>query len=281
MNDHRKQKLCLPLFFVCALALAAVARGQALSEQCEALAEKPEATAEVTRLLAALKDKESKARLGAAQQLGKSCDQRAVNPLINLLKDPDPLVRIAAVEALGQLGDRSSVEPLIDASGDEEWRVRQAIGRALCAFQYYPASYAALNKVANPQNGPLGDEGDIRARCATVIAINQLRDVRFSRKAVQFLFAFLDDQRQIVRQIAEQAMLELKNTRNGSHELIGLLKQSNNPQFREKAAYWLGKLGVERARPALGEASVGDQDIRVQQAAKEALALIKKQADQQ
>jgi HEAT repeat protein len=272
----QSRRLVQCLFLLC--ALSAISQAQALYEQCEVLA--ASAKPEVERHLAALKDKDAQVRIKAASELAKTCEQRAVAPLISLLKDADPLARVAAVEALGQLGDRAAVEPLIAAISDEDWRVRLALGRSLASFQYYEASYAALNALGNPQGEKVKDEGDMRARCAALIAVNQLRDVRFSRKAVTILFGFLDDEREPLRRIAEQAMFELKNTRNGYHELIGILKQHNSPAFREKAAYWLGRLGIQAARSALGQASVGDRDPRVQQVAKDALALLKESGGQ-
>ncbi len=105
---------------------------------------------------------------------------------------------------------------------------------------------------------------------------NQLRDVRFSRKAIGFLFTFLDYEDEKLRQIAEETALELKNTRNDFRELIGILKQHNYPVFRRKAAYYLGKYNIEEARSALAEAAAGDRDASVRKAAKAALEAIKK-----
>jgi HEAT repeat protein len=270
-NHHR-----LPgwlLLAACALMPVAMVRAQALYQQCPELTAGAEA--EVTRRLAALKDKDPKARAEAARQLSKTCDPRVTEPLTALLKDAEPLVRVAAVEALGQLGDRAAVEPLIAAIKDEDWRVRLALGRSLCSFQYYQASYAALNELANPQDAKVTDPNDLRARCVALVAVLRLNDVRFGRKAVSLLFEFLDSEEPTLRQIAEQAMTELKQTRNGPPELIAILKQHNSPAFRRKAAYWLGQLGIERSRAALAEASIGDRDQRVRDTAAEALALLK------
>src|SRR5262249_23771823 len=109
-----------------------------------------------------------------------------------------------------------------------------------------------------------------------ILMINQLRDVRFSRKAIGFLFLFLDSKNQTLRRIAEETAMKLKDTRNGYHELIGILKQHNYPDFRRKSAYWLGKFNLEEARPALAEASVADRDPSVQRVAKEALEGMRK-----
>lgn len=279
MGQSRKLFLLLGLLLG---IFSSTAFGQALTlvEQCPSLTSKPGTAEEVTRALEALKSKEAKTRIEAAQKLSASCDRRAVAPLSEVLKDDDALVRVAAVEALGHLGDNDSIQPLIDLIPDKDWRVSMALGRALCSFQTYESSEAALNALANPSSKGIADENDLRARCVTLVLINQLRDVRFSRKATTFLLNLLEDNRESYRKIAEQYMLELKNTRNGSHELIGILKQNNNPAFRQQAAYWLGKLGIELARRALGEASVGDADARVRKTAAEALALLPKEGIQ-
>jgi HEAT repeat protein len=106
--------------------------------------------------------------------------------------------------------------------------------------------------------------------------VNQLRDVRFSRKAISFLFVFQDHELPEFRRIAEETGLELRHTRNGYHELSGILKQHAIPDFRRKAAYWLGKFGTEEARAVLQEAAATDKDPGVQKAAQDALDATKK-----
>src|SRR5574341_582700 len=242
-------------------------RAELLYEQCAPLKNDSESALSA---IATLKDKETAKRVKSAETLAKSCDSRAVEPLVAALKDPGAQVRLAAVEALGQLGDRASIEPLIEALSDEDWRVRAALARALCSFQVYQSSNAALNTLVNPAGRKINDGGDLRARCFGVLMVNQLRDVRFSRKAIGFLFTFLDYSDEKLRQIAEETALELKNTRNGYHELIGILKQHNYSDFRRKAVYYLGKYNIEEARPALVEAAASDRDPSVQKVAKEA-----------
>ncbi len=252
-------------------------RAEPLYEQCASLRGANSAT---TNLLAALRkpgENGSQNRVNAAKALAGSCDARAIEPLVAALKDREAAVRVAAVEALGRLGDRDAIDPLIEALSDEDWRVRAALARALCSFQVHASSYAALNLLVNPADRQVTDEGDMRARCQGVLMVNQLRDVRFSRKAIGFLFMFLDNQNEKLRGIARETAMELKNTRNGYHELIGVLKQSNFPDFRRKAAYYLGKFNIEEARPALIEASTEDRDTNVRLVAKEALEGMKKQ----
>jgi HEAT repeat protein len=259
--------ICAPAFAQPPAGLQPL-RAEPLYEQCSSLQNIGEA---VAGTIASLKDKDAQKRVKAAETLAASCDARAVEPLVATLKDPEVAVRVAAVQALGQLGDRSAIELLIEAIGDEDWRVRAALARALCSFQAYASSNAALNTLANPAGKKITDEGDLRARCQAILMINQLRDVRFSRKAIGFLFGFLDYQDEKLRRIAQETALELKNTRNGFRELIGIIKQSNFPDFRRKAVYYLGKYKIEETLPILTEISIEDRDPVVRKMAKEAV----------
>lgn len=242
-------------------------RAEPLYGQCASLRD---TGAVALSAIVALKDKDAQKRVKAAETLAASCDARAVEPLVAALKDPETAVRVAAAQALGQLGDRNAIEPLIEAIGDEDWRTRAALARTLCSFQAYASSNATLNTLANPGGKKISDEGDLRARCQAILMINQLRDVRFSRKAIGFLFGFLDYQDEKLRRIAQETALELKNTRNGFRELIGIFKQSNFPVFRRKAIYYLGKYKIEEALPILTEAANEDRDPVVRKMAKEA-----------
>lgn len=255
-------------------APAAPIRALPLYEKCDALADNAAAPAAI----AALKDKDADKRIKAAETLAKACDARATNPLLAVIRDDAEVpVRVAAVEALGRLGDQETIDPLVELIEGSDWRVRVALARTLTSFQIYRASNAVLNVLSNPGDKKVTEEGDLRARCQGILQVNQLRDVRFSRKAVGFLFLFLDHENQQFRRIARETMMELKGTRNGYHELLGVLKQANFPDFRVKAAYWLGKFNIEDTRPALEDAAATDRDSLVRQAAQDALAAMKKQ----
>ena len=249
-------------------------RALPLFVQCGKMVSDPTKT---SAAMAAIKAGDRTKRVEAITSLGRSCEREASALIIPLLRDDDPTVKIAAIEALAQLGDRNSIEPLIEAITDKDWRVRAALGRALCSFQIYQSNNAALNALANPGGAEVKDEGDLRARCLAILSINQLHDVRFSRKAVGFVFTFLNYQDPKLHAIAEETMAELKNTRNGYHELTGILKQSNFPDFRRKAVFWLGKYQIEEAREFLTEIAASDRDPVVQKMAAEALSGIKKQ----
>ncbi len=240
-----------------------------LYEQCASLTNEPSET--LKRDLAALKSPDAAARAAAVKQLSQACRQQAVEPLLDLLRSEDVLTRNAAIETLGRLGSNEAIEPLRDLTGDPDWRVRLALVPALASFKVFQAKNAVLNSIVNPAELEVGDEADMRVRCIAILTLNQLTDVTFSRKGVQFMTIFLRSNRLNIRALAEQTMYALKDTRNGPSELIGILKQHNMPEMRRWACEWLGKLGLERARPALAEAAANDKHPAVKNAAAEAL----------
>lgn len=241
-------------------------------EQCKTLSD-TNATAPIA--IADLKSKDSQTRIKAAETLAKSCDSRATAALLAATKDEEVSVKVAAVEALGKLGDQEAIDPLIELIEGADWQVRMALVRTLASFQVYRSNNAVLNALTNPGDKKITEESDLRVRCFGILTVNQMRDVRFSRKAIGFLFTFQEHQLPEFRRIAEETGLELRATRNGFHELAGILKQHNFPEFRRKAAYWLGKFSTDEARAVLEDAAANDRDPSVKQAATSALAAMK------
>lgn len=245
---------------------------QPLIEPCSALSDKPAGNESLQQQIAKLKSADASVRQTAIQQLGKACQSQAVEPLIDLLKEADPLVRCAAVETLGQLGAKDAIEPLVELTSDPDWRVRLALVRTLSSFKTFRAKNAVLNNIVNANDVVITDEDDLRVRFCGILTLNQLSDVQFSRKAVQFMYHFLRHNNLKFRQLAEQTMWVLKDTRNGPAELTGILKQHHMPEMRRWAAQWLGELHIERGRAALEETAANDTAPAVKYAATEALA---------
>jgi HEAT repeat protein len=225
--------------------------------------------------LADLKAPEVTKREAAVRKLLAGCSPEAVPLLIEALRDSAAAVRIAAIEVLGQLRHPDAVEPLVELAYDEDWHIRAALTRTLASYQVYRASNVLLNIIVNPGDKRIiTDEGDLRARCIGLLMVNQLRDVRFSRKAIGFLFGFLDYEQPALRQMAVEAAAGLKETRNGYHELIGIIKQHNVPDFRLKSSVLLGQWRLVEARDVLTETAAGDKSPAVRKAAADALAAI-------
>lgn len=280
-----RYKTLLAMSITCVLSLLATAGVCAQTpaikplpfyEQCASLSDRPSKT--LKRDLAALKNPDAAARAEAVKQVSKACRQQAVEPLLDLLRSEDVSTRIAAIETLGRLGARDAVEPLRELTGDPDWRVRLALIPALASFKPFQARNAVLNSIFNPTGVDVSDEDDMRVRCIAALTLNQMTDVTFSRKSVQMMTLLLRSNHLNIRQMAEQTMYALKDTRNGVNELLGILKQHNMPEMRRWACEWLGKLGVERARPALEEAAANDMHPAVKNAAAEALAKMQRAA---
>lgn len=262
------------LLFADVSAQTATLKPAPLYEQCAKLTEGPSET--LQRDLAALKSPDVAIRAEAIKQLSKACRQSAVEPLLDLLRSEDAPTRIAAIETLGRLGSPEAVEPLRELTGDPDWRVRLALVPALASFKAFQARNAVLNSIFNPTGVEVSDADDMRVRCVAALTLNQMTDVTFSRKSVQMMTLLLRSNHLNIRQMAEQTMYALKDTRNGVNELIGILKQHNTPEMRRWACEWLGKLGVERARPTLEEAAANDKNPAVKNAAAEALAKLQR-----
>jgi HEAT repeat protein len=286
ISYSRVRKALFGSFVLCAVVALGVpvALAQAkleplpLYEQCVSLQAGAAPSATLNAQLAQLKSASGKLREEAVQQLSKACQRQAVEPLLDLLKDPDLPVRLAAIETLGRLGDKDSIDPLVELASDPDWRIRLALVPALGSFKVFRAKNTVLNTIVNPNDAVVSEEPDMRVRCVGILTLNQLADVQFSRKAVQFMYHFLRSNQLNLRQLAEQTMLALKDTRNGPAELNGILKQHNDPEMRRWAALWLGNLQIERGRQALEEAAANDKAPAVKFAATEALAKLNRAA---
>jgi HEAT repeat protein len=275
--------LSIPLLIV--MSLAARAQSQLpdsfkphvepLYEQCASLTS-AKSEPGVDGYIAALESPDVTKRITAADKLAGACDSRATAPLLKMLTDDKEITaRAAAAVALGKLGDRDAIDPLREAIADPAWQVRLEVGRSLCSFQVHRASYDVLNVLVNPQSTSVTELGDLYARCQSILAINQLRDVNFSRKAVHFLLYFPDlptAGNAAYRELVTATLTELKNTRNGPHEFVGIFKQNLNPIFRIQAAQWIARLGILSGEEALEEAAQSERDPQVRNAAAKALA---------
>ena len=218
----------------------------------------------------------SEQKVALIARVRRACQPASAARLLVPLEDEDPQVRLAAIEALGQIQQPEAIEPLVERVGREtDWQVRTALAWSLASFQSHLPSSAVLNLIANPGSQPIrGGETELWTRCAAILAINQLRDVRYSRKAVVFLFAFLElpDPRMV--KVAEDALYLLRETRNGYHEMVGIIRKHGFPDHRSKAAVWLGRWRATSARPVLLEVAAKETHPLVLQAVKEALALL-------
>lgn len=253
-----------------------VPKVEPLYTQCKSLDGAASESAKVEAALAGMKSEAAEARVTAAGQLGRSCDRRAVEPLLKMAReDREVEARVAAIKALGELGAPETIDPLLELIDDPDWRIKLPLSRTLCSFEQHRSSYDVLNRLVNAASLTIASDGELYARCQGILMINQLRDEGFSRKAVLFLFSLFDLKQESQRRIVEATARELGKTRNGGYQLLGILQQSLNPHVRRQAAYWIGELGIEMAAESLVRVAAEDRDARVRQAATDALAKLK------
>lgn len=82
---------------------------------------------DVPSLLRALESEDKNSRILVIQELGKSGDERAIEPLAKALRENDEWVRIPAAIALGNFRDPQVIEPLLEAMKDSTyWMIRRA-----------------------------------------------------------------------------------------------------------------------------------------------------------
>ena len=208
------------------------------------------------------------------ESLGQGCDKAAVEPLIDLLLGgPSEKVRLSVVEALGRLGSPDAIGPLNNIVSSENNTVRWAIARTLLSMTSGNGRSVALNSIANPAN-ELKDEADLRLRGSVILTLNELANTAYNRKAILFLYNYMQSTNPNIVRTAEEVMSQLPATRNGSRELIGILKHSNTPQVRVWVCSWLGRLRITESREMLIETAEKDISQPVRTAAAEALKLL-------
>ncbi len=107
--------------------------------------------ADVPRLIQMLVSSDRYINSGAAAELGKRGDKRAVEPLIAALKNDD--TKAAAVIALGELGNESAVEPLITLmkSGEGPFAVAAEELIKIGSSNSIKAVLDEINNLPNPE----------------------------------------------------------------------------------------------------------------------------------
>ncbi|MBA5865070.1 MAG: hypothetical protein GDA67_00055 [Nitrospira sp. CR1.3] len=94
----------------------------------------------LTRLVAALKDKDELVRKQAVLALGRIKHADAINPLVEMLADKDWFTRLTAAAALEAIGDdrgRDAIKPL---TKDPDMVVRMRVERILAKWKKQPAN---------------------------------------------------------------------------------------------------------------------------------------------
>ena len=207
-------------------------------------------------------------------RVGKACDPGAIDPLVGMLGNQSTKVRIAAIEALGRSGNQEAIDPLINILLTESDEVRPAIVRSMLSLQFQKARAAALNMFTHPLSNPVKGAADMRVRASAILTFNQLNNTMYNQKAIGFLHTFMQSNDPEVVRIATETMTRLPQTRNGTREMIGLVKNNHIPMIRIWMCEWLGKLKIVEARSALEQVAAHDPNLTARAVATEALKKI-------
>lgn len=105
----------------------------ALAYACQAIGE-AKATEQLSHLHKALKNRDLRVQIDAAQALAKISDAASVEYLIPLIKSSDWPVLISVCDALGTIGSKEAIEPLIAKLQNEKGRFRLDITYALSSI---------------------------------------------------------------------------------------------------------------------------------------------------
>jgi HEAT repeat protein len=186
--------------------------------------------------------RDSRTRNGAAEALGSTGDERAVEALTAALDDPTVARR--AAQALRRIGDRRAVAPLIAALGSSDWMVSSEAAEALGELGDGRAADALAAALA----------GDPRFFAAAV-ALSRFGDAR----AAGPLASHLDSELPGIRLGAAEALVRLGDRRGVERIVEDLLDPS--PVRHGPAIEALGRIDDLAALAALA-AAIEELDVR-------------------
>jgi HEAT repeat protein len=228
--------------------------------------------------LAKLKDKREAVRMAAVKALGRSADERAIEPLIEVMKqDEDAFVRTEATLALGNFKDLRAINALIAALTTADGNVTEAANQALKNLgpNAMPPMIEALASHDSRLTGNLIDAFELigaPAVDALVAALgsdnsNRQRNASFALgrlknpRAIPFLLPLLTSPYDIVRGPAAVALGEIGDPR-AIDSVLPLLKDPY-PIVRLSAA---GALADMKATGTVEEIALllkdTDKDVR-------------------
>lgn len=184
----------------------------------------------VNELIERLKDRNTKARLEAANELANFSDE-AIEPVTKILKeDPDFTIRRIAAFVLGKIGKKESVEVLVDALGDNNPDVRKSAAQALNRIgePAIPLLIRALGNISK----------DVRA--SAVWSLSKMGPI--------VVAPLLESLHSDVKDIRASAVWALSKV--GEVSIPGLIDKMNNSEknVRESAIWGLAKIGEPAVR---------------------------------
>jgi HEAT repeat protein len=200
----------------------------------------PNLEQDVARLYTESRNDDPRIRQYLALVLGKLADRRATPVLINGINDTDAQARLYTIVALGELKDPAAVPRLIDATRDDDKDVRKTAAFALGAIGD-PRAVPALVPMLEDQTP------DVRFNAA--IALSRFGD----KRAAGTLHDMLDRQRLTAAHMRED--------------------QAEDTMIVAMQPY--ATLGGPEAGADLKRIAWSDPSLRVRDAARQALALVR------
>lgn len=194
-----------------------------------------------------LSSPDPKVRALTARVMGKTEDEKAVEPLIGCLTDEDPAVRREAANALANLTGKEFGEEY------EAWLTWYRTGNEISN----PSPEVGAPKAVSPAGPPSEEEQSTQSERESV-----QRFVEMGSKAVPSLVGNLNDPDPELRRVAVSALALIGDER-GMAPIIVVLSQDADESVRAKAAGALGMMGGAEAEQALiGALSDSSEEVR-------------------
>ncbi|MDP8230456.1 MAG: HEAT repeat domain-containing protein, partial [Candidatus Gorgyraea atricola] len=172
----------------------------------------------VTDLVSIVGHADQGVRVRAVRALGDIGDSRAVSDLIKALRaDQYYLVRVNAAEALGKIVDSRAAPGLISAMGNRNKDVRAA-------------SLNALVKIGKASVSKLCEALENKSNSIRINSAKALGDIR-DPGAVADLIKALDDKEQLVREVAQGALVKI------GKPAVGALIETVNGDYSNNVTY--------------------------------------------
>ena len=202
-------------------------------------------------LISALADSHTEVASAAAKALGEIANPKAIQPLAKTLGSGNIGIRKAATDALGAIGDSQAIEPLAKALCDSSPVVREAASKALQQIdkQWYASEGAskALPLLIKSFSSIPPDEVEKVVGTLDCIAINWRQSAQaHSQIPVLVRQLLTKDLKSSSRREAAAIALGKIGHKNGAEALIAALKDEKLA-VRELAARSLGEIGDGRA----------------------------------
>ena len=199
------------------------------------------------KIIAVLDDEDEQVAFIAIQILGSLADTTAIAPLGKMLDHPKADFRASACYSLGSIGHESAFDYLVRGIEDSVAAVRHSAVRSL---GYLPHVYAPT--YASHLYKMLRDEAD-SVRAAAVNSLHNYRNAENSEIFAEYLAIPLNDQSELVRYVAVQALGGgFKDTTVAGDLLIDALADENK-YVRLESIISLKKIRYKKAVPNLKE----------------------------